>query len=153
MKKIILFICISAFFSLSLSGQISKESREKIKAYKVAFLTEQLNLTSNEAEKFWPIYNTYDNEQSSLRNKSRSEMKKSLKDNGQINAISEQEAERLILLKLENDRKIYQSQKDFISKIKKVLSFKKIIQLQVAEMEFGRKLMRRYKDKKKSKKE
>ena len=146
MKKIIIFICISFFCILSFKAQGKKGSREKIKALKVAYLTEQLNLTSSEAEKFWPIYNEFDKNNHSLRSKLRYEIKKAKKSKG--DSITEKEAETLVKLKLSTDKEIYESQKEFIAKIKKVISFKKIIQLQVAEMEFGRKLMKRYKRKK-----
>jgi len=36
--------------------------KEKIMAEKVAFLTKELDLTTEEAQKFWPIYNQCDNE-------------------------------------------------------------------------------------------
>ena len=49
------------------------------------------------------------------------------------------------MLKLTTDQKIYESQKNFIDNIKKVISYKKIVQLQLAEMDFGRKLMSKYK--------
>jgi hypothetical protein len=32
---------------------------EKLNAYKIGFFTKRLNLTSQEAEKFWPVYNEY----------------------------------------------------------------------------------------------
>lgn len=32
---------------------------EKLNAYKIAFYTKRLNLSSQEAEKFWPVYNEY----------------------------------------------------------------------------------------------
>jgi hypothetical protein len=32
---------------------------EKLNAYKIGFFTKRLNLTSAEAEKFWPVYNEY----------------------------------------------------------------------------------------------
>ena len=32
---------------------------EKLNVYKIAFFTRRLNLTSQEAEKFWPVYNEY----------------------------------------------------------------------------------------------
>jgi hypothetical protein len=32
---------------------------EKFSTYKIGFLTKKLNLTSQEAEKFWPVYNDY----------------------------------------------------------------------------------------------
>jgi hypothetical protein len=32
---------------------------EKLNNYKIGFFTKKLNLTSGEAEKFWPVYNEY----------------------------------------------------------------------------------------------
>lgn len=149
MKKVLTLMCLSIFFSWSLSAQIPSESREKIKALKIAYLTEQLNLTPQEAEKFWPIYNAHDEEHNSLRYKTRLAYNKAIEQNKSVDNISEKEAQKIILLKLETDKKIYESQSKFIAKVKKVLSYKKIMKLQVAEMEFGRKLMRKYKRKRK----
>lgn len=150
MKKVLTLMCLSIFFSWSLSAQRPSESSEKIKALKIAYLTEQLNLTPQEAEKFWPIYNAHDEEHNSLRYKTRLAYKKAIEQNKSLdNNISEKEAQKIILLKLETDKKIYESQSNFIAKVKKVLSYKKIMKLQVAEIEFGRKLMRKYKRKRK----
>ena len=38
------------------------KSAKKLQALKIAFITQKLQLTSAEAEKFWPVYNQYDNE-------------------------------------------------------------------------------------------
>ncbi|MEO9571621.1 MAG: sensor of ECF-type sigma factor [Polaribacter sp.] len=149
MKKLITFICISLFCIFSLTAQ-EKKGGEKIKALKIAYLTEQLNLTSTEAEKFWPIYNIYSKEQHDLRNAIRTEMKNAIKKSkDDIKLVSENEAERIIKFKLTTDKKIYESEKNFITKIKNIISYKKIMQLQIAEMEFGRKLMKKYRLKKK----
>ena len=43
-----------------------KPDFEKIKAEKVAFITNEVGLTSQEAEKFWPVYNKIENEQQEL---------------------------------------------------------------------------------------
>ena len=32
---------------------------EKLDSYKIGFFTKRLNLTSSEAQKFWPVYNEY----------------------------------------------------------------------------------------------
>ena len=147
MKNIIAFLCLALFLSSALFAQQKSESREKIKALKIAYLTEQLNLSPKEAQQFWPIYNAYDDQQSSLRYKSRYEMKKTIKASGSIDNISEQESQKLIELKLNTDKKIYELQTEFVAKVKKVLSYKKIIQLHIAEMEFGRNLMKKYRRK------
>ena len=145
MKKTIIITSIFLFCVLSVFGQAKKEIKEKIRSLKIAYLSNQLNLTSNEAERFWPIYNAYDKEQHLLRIKFRLEIRKAIKEKGNIDMLSEEKAENLLLLKLKNDKKIYESKKDFINKIQKVISYKKIIKLQLAEIEFGRKIMNKYK--------
>ena len=150
MKKLYTILVFIFCVTIATAQTKHKESRDKIKALKVAYITEQLNLTTQEAEKFWPVYNEYDKNNHDLRSKLRHEIKKTRKNKG--DSITEKEAEALVKLKLSTDKQIYESHKKFIAKIKKVISFKKIIQLQVAEMEFGRKLMKRYKRRKMEKK-
>ena len=43
-----------------------KPDFEKIKAEKVAFITEKVGLTSKEAEAFWPVYNKIEDQQNEL---------------------------------------------------------------------------------------
>lgn len=64
MKKIIfslLFIVIAAFGFAQPPGG-GQPKGEKVKALYVAFITESLNLTSSEAQAFWPIHAQYDAE-------------------------------------------------------------------------------------------
>ena len=119
MKNIIIFICISLFCILSLSAQIRKGSRDKIKMLKISYLTDRLKLTPDEAQKFWPVYNIHDKKKHELKVKLRSEIKKAIKENENINAVSENDAERLISLKLSTEKKIYELHENFITKIKK----------------------------------
>lgn len=144
MKTTILTIFLFFFTLLSSFAQERNESREKIKALKIAYLTAQVSLTSGEAEKFWPIYNSFDKEQHDLRNKLRIEMHKAYKNDSSIETIEEKEAEKLISLKLEIDNKLNESRKEFIRKIRNEISNKKILKMQIAEMEFSRNLLRKY---------
>ena len=146
MKKIITFFSISIFFlSISINAQMSKEGRDKIRALKVAYLTEQMSLTTSEAEKFWPIYNTYNKTQYTIRNNYKISLKKIQKEYANFSNINEDKAKELVSLKLLTDKKLYNSQEKFIERIEGIISYKKILKLQIAEMEFGRKLMRKYK--------
>ena len=148
MNKIITFTWISLFCILSLSAQERKASRDKIKALKISYLTEKLNLMPSEAEKFWPIYNIHNKKHILLRSKIRLEIKKAIKENGNLKSVSEEDAARLVYLKLSTEKKIYEAHENFIDKLKTIISYKKIVQLEIAEMEFGRKLMKRYRSKK-----
>ena len=79
MRKIIIFINIVLLCVVSATAQTKDESRDKIKALKIAYITEQLNLTTEEAQKFWPIYNLYDKEQHTIRNHYKSSLRNSIK--------------------------------------------------------------------------
>jgi hypothetical protein len=58
MKKVFYIIIATAFIPLtSLIAQ--NPNLEKFSTYKIGFFTKKMNLTSAEAEKFWPLYNEY----------------------------------------------------------------------------------------------
>lgn len=153
MNKIFTLTCIVLFCTVSIHSQNRKEGREKIKALKVAYLTDQLNLTTSEAEKFWPVYNAYNKQQNKIRSNYKSNLRKNTsKEKGGVDNLSDEEAKKLISLKLLTDKELYESEKNFISEIKQIMSYSKILKLQIAEKEFGRKLMRKYRHKKTEKK-
>ena len=58
----------------------------------MAYITEQLKLTTDEAQKFWPIYNTFDDKQFEIRHH---KMRKIINqfENEEIDNVSEKEAQ------------------------------------------------------------
>ena len=62
-------LAILLFISCGLFAQGKKmlEKKEEIFTLKVAFITNKLPLTSSEAEKFWPIYNAFEDKQFELK--------------------------------------------------------------------------------------
>ncbi|MBB4801896.1 Spy/CpxP family protein refolding chaperone [Flavobacterium nitrogenifigens] len=140
---LLLFLTSISFFAQN--GKID-EKREKIKAFKVSFLTTELELTSTEAEKFWPIYNAYDDKQFELRHfKMKTYLKKLNDDN--LKNLSEKEAATLLSQIESTDKELYQLREKFMSNVKKVLSPKKILLLKKSEDDFSRKLLQQYRDK------
>lgn len=89
MKKllpILFLICTLPLFS-----QERQDGGNSIEALKIAYLTKKLNLTTEEAQRFWPIYNNYAGELRQARTDQRR------------NKVSEIETEEKIL----NIRKKY----------------------------------------------
>jgi hypothetical protein len=61
MKKLFSVLVIFCWLSLPAQSQ-GRQQRPMagvIEAYKTGFITQRLNLTTEEAQKFWPIYNAY----------------------------------------------------------------------------------------------
>ena len=139
---ILLFLVSFSFYAQSEKD----EKREKIKAYKVSFLTTELELTSTEAEKFWPIYNTYDDKQFELRHEKMKTYLRKL-DDDKINSISEKEAATLLSQIESTDKELFVLKEKYMTNIKKVLSAKKILKLKKSEDDFNRKLLNQYRDK------
>lgn len=60
MKKIIFFLGILFFHSyICLAQTNGSRNGDKVEKVKIAFFTQQLNLTASESKEFWPVYNSY----------------------------------------------------------------------------------------------
>ena len=143
--KIILPIIFLLVTSLSFS-QGFKEKREKVKALKVAYITEQLELTTDEAQKFWPIYNAFDEKQSELRHEKMRAILDRFKP-GDVEKLSEKDASNSLaqMEKIEED--LFNLKKKFIKDLQGVISAKKIIKLKKAEEDFNRELLKQMREK------
>ena len=115
MKRIILLILLYAAIALPGMAQDNPKDAGRIQAYKIAFLTRKLNLTPEEAQRFWPIYNKYEDELRNARIENRQ------------NKASEIATEEKIL----NIRKKYNGE------FTKALSTDKVNTLFKSEKEFG----------------
>ena len=142
----IFLILVSFSFYAQGGGGRMREKKEQIKVLKVAFLTNELSLTSSEAEKFWPVYNAFESKQFELRQqKMRSFMDRM--DDGSLDRMSEKEA-AVFLAQMENtEDELYQLRKKLVASLKEIISPIKIIKLKKAEEDFNKKLLQQYRDK------
>jgi len=141
MKKIIITLL---FASLTLTAfSQGKEKKERIRALKVAHITEKLDLSEKEAQQFWPIYNAYDDNVSKLRHKDIKNIRKEIKEN--FETLTDEKAQELLnkLFKAENS--LHNERIKLANKLKTIISPKKILLLQIAEESFKRKLFDQFK--------
>jgi len=123
-----------------------KEKRDQIKAMKVAFLTSELNLTSDEAEKFWPVYNAYDDKQFELRHQKMKTYARKLND-GSLDNMSDREALAFLNQIESTDEEQYVIRKKFNSALRNILPPTKILKLRKSEVDFDRKLLQQHRNK------
>jgi len=139
MKKIL--ILFSTFlFIFTLQAQENKDRQqhwERIKAMKVAFITQELNMDAKLAEKFWPVYNKYERAKMDLHIKERFQSENN-------ENITEAEAEKKLTEFLNIEKEEYTIKKELYSNLKQIMSAKEIIKLQKLESDFNKKLIKEY---------
>ncbi|WP_294142252.1 hypothetical protein [uncultured Sanguibacteroides sp.] len=138
MKKIGLIIGILGItFSLFAQGKLSEEKRKEFEAQKVAFFTQEMSLTPEEAVKFWPLYN---------------EMQKKIREAGNVirdlatkfsGNVTEKEAQANIETILKAEEQMQSLKKDYYQKIIKELSARKLWLMMEAERKFHRQLWKK----------
>lgn len=139
LRKILGLLSICILFSLNSFSQDSKQRHEQIEAVKVAFITNKLDLTAEEAQKFWPVYNSYQAEWMNLMRKRKdARTKKNIDPDDKISADLEYESKMLALKK--KYRALYS----------KVIPSQKILLLYQAEREFREHLIKQLNHRKRS---
>ena len=146
MKTKILFPIIFLLVTSLSFSQGFKEKREKVKALKVAYITEQLELTTDEAQKFWPIYNAIDEKQSELRHEKMRAILDRFKP-GNVEKLSEKDASNSLIQMEKIEEDLFNLKKKFIKDLQSVISAKKIIKLKKAEEDFNRELLKQMREK------
>lgn len=146
MKKNVLYLVLCfAFLSTSYAQNRMMAKKEQVRNLKIGFITNELELTPDEAAKFWPIYNEHDNKQFEIRHKKIRNYLERIEAN--TNTITEKEAMSILVQLENNEDELYQLRKKLISNLKNVLPAVKIIKLKKAEDDFNKKLLEQYRTK------
>ncbi len=120
-------------------GQENDTRKEKIKSLKIAFISQKLSLTSEEAEKFWPIYNKYDEKIMLLK-------EEQLKLKLQNRNLTGEEALKKIEEAEQKETEIMALKKKMRTELIPVITAEKVLKLEQLEHEFHRKLLEKLKD-------
>jgi hypothetical protein len=122
----------------------NQEKRENIEAMKIAFITQKLELTPEEAQQFWPVYNQYSEKTKELRKKRKQGNREARQQN--FDELSDKEVEQLVNDDIANRQKELDLQKEYNEKFKTILPIKKVAKLYAAEEQFKVILINKLKD-------
>ena len=142
MKRHIILI---ALVCLTSWGWSQGRHGERIKAFKTGYLTQELELSPEEAEKFWPIYNEFEDKMFELRVENRKQERDKINSMGGPEALTDDQAREFLHKMLENEEEILTLKKDLYRSLEKVLSPTKLLRLHKAENDFNRHLLSEYK--------
>jgi len=146
-----LFLSVSIYSQTEREYTVQTEKMENIKAKKIAFITDELSLTPEQAEKFWPLYNEhFSNSKDGKREHRKDSMSRGERNESSaedLNAMSEEQAAARLSEIFKKEEEKLQAKKDFVEKLKSVLDTKQILRLFRAEKKFKRNIFRDYKKK------
>lgn len=145
MKKIF-FIAFTLIGILQVAAQNDDNHRERIRSLKAAYITDQLDLTSKEAQEFWPIYNLYQKERRKLYRREHAEIQN-------LENISEKDAEKMLLEYVKMEQQDYVLLRDFYRNLRKIFPAKRIIHLKKVEDDFNHRLLKEYRERNSNKNE
>ena len=144
--RILIIPVLLILFSCSAMGQEPdrhEQRREKYKAMKIAYYTENLELTPQEAEKFWPLYNELEANKREIRKLRRM---RSSDPSQQATELSEEEAEKIIDKQMEARQKELDLDIKFHQDLKKILSANKILKFYITEVQFREYMLQKFRE-------
>ncbi len=145
--KHLLVFCTLAF-SLSLSAQTT-DPEKALKAEKVTFLTNKLQLTADEAKVFWPIYDEYWERKIAIQNERRKFVEEFAKD---VDKLSEADIINYTNRYVNSSKQETELLAEFNTKLKTILPPKKIMLLYQSNYDFKDYLLKKVKESRKEEK-
>ncbi|WP_018479058.1 Spy/CpxP family protein refolding chaperone [Pontibacter roseus] len=142
MKRIavVLFLfCAITLGSMDAFAQNGRpqDRRENVEAAKIAFLTDKMGLTTEQSQKFWPIYNEYEAKRRELMKSYRSGYRED------VDQLSEQEAKARLDGMFSTREKELELERDYVARYQRVISSNQIIKLYRSEREFTKLLLKK----------
>lgn len=111
--------------------QLDPKAQEKINSLRIAYLTDKLGLSPEQAEKFWPIYREF----ATKRMEIRSELREKAKGIDKNNPDPKKQQE-LVDLSLKVKQRVLDLEKDYSGRLLKVVTAEQMLRLPNAEAEF-----------------
>ena len=137
MKAFKIIIFFGVFFWVGVSSAQNGGGAQQLQAQRIAFLTERMNLTPDEAQLFWPLYNQY--------NENLKQIRKTYQFTKVDDTATDDQVEKFILAGFDKDQKELELKKDYYQKLKKILNVRKIQKLFHAETEFRQQVIQQLK--------
>ncbi|WP_268034183.1 hypothetical protein [Algoriphagus sp. PAP.12] len=140
MKKSIYFLLILIFFSqIAFAQREGSFDKEKLKDARIAFITDRLDLSSQQAERFWPIFNKYsEGREANLRKMA------SLNPRKEEGEITDNQAKTMISERFKLQKQMISDEEKFVQEVSSVISYSQILQLNGIARDFTRMIYQRH---------
>jgi tellurite resistance protein len=146
MKRFLIIAALAACFSIASNANDKCDNnwKEKMMSEKIAFLTMEMNITPEEAQVFWPVYNQVEKDKDAA-------LGEVIMSHKALSAAVEQnntsEIEKCLNAYLAAQNKLREADSKAAEQYKAVLPVEKVAKLYLAEEKFRRQHIRKLHDK------
>lgn len=130
-------------FGQTQPGTTRSEAKSKLEAARIAMITERLNLTPDQAQKFWPLYNEFAQERRALQQ----EAMKSRQGLDMSN-LTEEQSQRLVNAQMKYKQEKVNLENKYATMLNEVISAKQLVALRKAEDDFRAMILNRLEQRK-----
>ncbi|MFT2007948.1 hypothetical protein ACMA1I_04670 [Pontibacter sp. 13R65] len=134
---LLLFICCLAGTTAMAQTDNEKDRRENVESAKVAFLTDKMALTPDQAQKFWPVYKEFENKRREIYHSYKGSHRKKIEE------MSDQEVKTMVEDLFVMKQKELNLEQEYAAKYQRVISTRQLAQLYKGEREFTKMLLKK----------
>ncbi len=139
MKNYIYILLLFLTYTVGMKAQTGEAP--DIDTKRVGVYTRVLGLTTDEAKRFWPVFNQYQAEVDKITDEERSLRRSAVR---KFNSMTDSEVEKLIDQMMSLKQNHLDVLKKYTNEFKRVIPVKKVVLMQRAEREFKKQLLRDY---------
>lgn len=122
----------------------SDNNKEKFESARIAFFTSRMDLTPEEAGKFWPVYNEYNKAVSEARKTSRAKFRQ-IRKMAEEGTASEATVKQMLMEYVDCCKKDDELERIYLDEFLKILPAGKVALMFIAEEEFRTKMIQMWK--------
>lgn len=134
-------LLIGSFEAFGQTGK--KQAHEYVTSQKIAFFTEKIGLTPEEAEKFWPVYNAYWKKKNAITKDRQNKMDYYSRNQ---ESLSDNEMRKLADSYIQQEIQKAQLLKEYHQKFKEILPIHKVMKIYKADYQFKEYLLKKIKN-------
>ena len=116
---------------------------DRLESAKIAFITRELSLTTEEAQKFWPVFNEYTDKRKANRKLQRANYENVRANFG---SMSDRDLDAALSKAIEHEQREVDLRKEYVARFKVILPVGKVVRLYGAEEKFKREILREKKN-------
>jgi len=144
MRTMQLFFAVGLILmTLQVQVNAQDESFDRMKSIKIAYITERLGLTPQEAEVFWPVYNDFENHKGEIHHNRRKLTEDFMKNQENLS-----DAE--VIKMLDEYTKYNKAESELLiqidKKFREILPPAKVMKLNIAEVQFRNYLINKFRE-------